>query len=75
MVEEGASEKFDEISIEGRDSINRENFLKYIRSKFVVLSLKNIESLKENNPSIKEESKMKMKKKYIIKKTKKIEKK
>ena len=75
MVEEGASEKFDEISIEGRDSINRENFLKYIRSKFVVLSLKNIESLKENNSSIKEESKMKMKKKYIIKKTKKIEKK
>ena len=25
MVEEGASEKFDEISIEGRDSINRED--------------------------------------------------
>ena len=46
MVEEGASERFDEISIEGRDSIRREELLKYIRSNFEGLSLRNIESLK-----------------------------
>ena len=34
MVGEGASERLDEISIEGRDSISRENLLKYIRSNF-----------------------------------------
>ena len=28
MVEEGASERFDEIFIEGRDSISREDLLK-----------------------------------------------
>ena len=47
MVEKGASERFDEISIKGRDSINRINLLKYIRSTLEVLSLRNIESLKE----------------------------
>ena len=47
MVEEGASERFDEISIEGRDSISREDLLEYIRSNFDGLSLKNIESLQE----------------------------
>ena len=45
MVEEGASEKLDEISIEGRDSISREDLLKYIRSNFERLSLRNIKSL------------------------------
>ena len=47
MVEERASERFDEILIEGRDSISREDLLKYIRSNFEKLSLKNIESLQE----------------------------
>ena len=47
MVEEGASERLDEILIEGRDSIRRENLLKYIRSNFEGLSLRNIESLQE----------------------------
>ena len=47
VVEKGASERFDEISIKGRDSINRINLLKYIRSTLEVLSLRNIESLKE----------------------------
>ena len=47
MVEEGASERFDEILIERRDSLSREDLLKYIRSNFEELSLKNIESLQE----------------------------
>ena len=42
MVEEGASESFDEISIGGRDLINREDLLKRIKSNFEGLSLKNI---------------------------------
>ena len=42
-----ASERFDEISIEGRDSINREDLLKYVRSNFEGLNLRNIESLQE----------------------------
>ena len=45
MVEEGASERFDEILIEGIDSISREYLLKYIRSNFEGLSVRNIESL------------------------------
>ena len=47
MVEKGTSERFDEILIEGRNSISRENLLKYIRSNFEGLSLMNIKSLKE----------------------------
>ena len=47
MVEEGASERFDEILIEGIDSIRQEDLLKYIRSNFEGLSLRNIESLQE----------------------------
>ena len=43
MVEE----KFDEIIIEGRGSISREDLLKYIGSNFERLSLRNIESLQE----------------------------
>ena len=39
------SRRFDEISIDGRDSISRENLLKYIKSNFEGLSLKNIKSL------------------------------
>ena len=42
MVEEGASERLDEILIEGRDSIGQEDLLKYIRSYFERLSLRNI---------------------------------
>ena len=34
MVEEGASERLDKILIEGRDSISREDLLKYTRSNF-----------------------------------------
>ena len=56
MVEEGASERFDEISIEGRDSIRREDLLKYIRSNFEGLSLRNIESLQEILLPIQEEA-------------------
>ena len=41
------SERFDEISIEGRDSISRADLLKYIRSHFARLSLRNIGSLHE----------------------------
>ena len=55
MVEEGASERFDEILIEGRDSIKRENLLKYIRSNFEGLSLKNMESFHEIILPIQEE--------------------
>ena len=40
MVGEGASERLDEILIEGRDSIKREDLLKYIRSNFEGLSLR-----------------------------------
>ena len=47
MVEGGASERFDEILIEGIDSIRQEDLLKYIRSNFEGLSLRNIESLQE----------------------------
>ena len=56
MVEEGASERFDEILIEGRDLISREDLLKYIRSNFEGLSLRNIESLQEIILPIKEEN-------------------
>ena len=42
MVEEGASERFDEMLIEGRDSISRKDLLKYIRSNFEGLSLKKL---------------------------------
>ena len=34
MVEDGVSVRFVEISIEGRNSINREDLLMYIRSNF-----------------------------------------
>ena len=34
MVEEGASDKFDEILIEGGNSISREDLLKHVRSTF-----------------------------------------
>ena len=47
MVEEGASERLDKILIEGRDSISRKDLLKYIRSNFERLSLRNLESLQE----------------------------
>ena len=47
MVEEGASERLVEILIEGRDSISRKDLLKYIKSNFKGLSLKNIEALQE----------------------------
>ena len=47
MVENGASEKFNEISIEGRDSLSRKNLLKYIISNSETLSLRNIESLQK----------------------------
>ena len=47
IVEKGVSERLDEISIEGRDSISRKDLLKYIRSNFDGLSLRNIESLQE----------------------------
>ena len=39
MMKEGASEKFDEMSIEGRDPIIQEDMLKYIRSNFEGLRL------------------------------------
>ena len=47
MVDQGASGRLDELLIEGRNSIMRENLMKYIRSNFEGLSLKNIESLQE----------------------------
>ena len=47
MVEEGASKRFDKILIEERDSIRREDLLKYIRSNFEGLSLRNIKSLQK----------------------------
>ena len=47
MVEKKASEKFNEISFEGRDSLSRENLLKYIISNSETLSLRNIESLQK----------------------------
>ena len=49
-MEEGASERFEEILIEERDSISQKDLLKYIRSNFEGLSLKNIESLQEVLP-------------------------
>ena len=61
-MEKGASERFNEISIEGRDSIRREGLLKYIRSNVEGLSLRNIESLQEIILSIQEES---IKKSYL----------
>ena len=39
MVEKGASERFDEILIEGRDSIRRKDLPKYIRSNFERVTL------------------------------------
>ena len=47
MVEKRVSERFDEILLEGRDSIYREDLLKYIRSSFEGLNLRNRESLQE----------------------------
>ena len=47
MVKESASEGLNEILIEERDSMRKEELVKYIRSNFEVLSLKNIESLQE----------------------------
>ena len=47
MVEKGASERSDGILIEGRDSIRREDLLKYKGSNFERLSLKNIKTLQE----------------------------
>ena len=47
MVEKRVSERFDEILLEGRDSIYREDLLKYIRSNFEGLNLRNRESLQE----------------------------
>ena len=44
MVKEGASERFDKIPIEGRESKSREDLLSCRRSKFERLSLRNIES-------------------------------
>ena len=41
----GRSERFIEISVEEQDSISREGSLKYIRSNFEKLTLRNIESL------------------------------
>ena len=41
------SERFNEISIEEKNSIRREDLLKYIRSKFEGLSLRNIKSFQE----------------------------
>ena len=41
------SKRFDGRAIEGRDSISRENLLKYIRSNSEGLSLQNIESLQK----------------------------
>ena len=46
MVGEGASERFDEISFEEKNSISREDLLKYIVSNFEILSFRNIESCK-----------------------------
>ena len=46
-MEEGASEGLDEILIERRDSISREDLLKYIKSNFEGLSLRNLESLQK----------------------------
>ena len=42
MVEEGASERFDEILIEGQDSMKRKDLLKYIKSNFKLKSYKKI---------------------------------
>ena len=47
MVEEGANKRLDGILIERRDLISREDLLKFIRSKFEALSLRNLESLQE----------------------------
>ena len=43
-MEEGASERLDKIVTGGRDLISREDLLKYLRSNFEGLSLRNIES-------------------------------
>ena len=55
MVGKGASERFDEILIEGIDSISQKDLLKYIRSNFERLSLRKIESLQKIMPPIQEE--------------------
>ena len=55
MVEEGESKRFGEILIERRDSISREDLLKYIRSNFEGLSLRKIESLQEIISTIQKE--------------------
>ena len=47
MAEKRASERFDEILIEGKNSLSRKDLLKYIRSNFERLSLSNIESLQD----------------------------
>ena len=46
-MEEGASERLAKIVVGGRDLISREDLLKYLRSSFEGLSLRNIESLQE----------------------------
>ena len=43
-MKEEESERFDEILIGRRDTVNRKDLLKYIRSNFEGLSLRNIES-------------------------------
>ena len=40
-------ERLDEILIEGRDSMSRDDLLKHRRSNFEELSLRNIESVQE----------------------------
>ena len=55
MVEEGASERLDEMLIERRDLISRKDFLKYMRLNFERLSLRNIELLQEIILPIEEE--------------------
>ena len=42
--EKEASERFDNVLVEGRDFLSQNDLLKYIRSKFEGLSLRNIES-------------------------------
>ena len=46
-MEEGASGRLDKIVTGGRGLISREDLLKYLRSSFEGLSLRNIESLQE----------------------------
>ena len=45
--EKEASERFDNVIVKGRDFLSQNDLLKYIRSKFERLSLRNIESHQE----------------------------